>query len=110
MENLELVLESEKDTNKLIIVDGVFSMEGDIAKLPEIAALAKKYDAALTKVGVDRGVPVIDHHLSVRNLHQRDLFIDVVHPNARGSERMAEDLGGELVARKLVPDFSEGEE
>jgi len=47
MENLELVLESEKDTNKLIIVDGVFSMEGDIAKLPEITALAKKYDAAL---------------------------------------------------------------
>jgi 8-amino-7-oxononanoate synthase len=47
MENLELVLESEKDTNKLIIVDGVFSMEGDIAKLPEIVELAKKYDAAV---------------------------------------------------------------
>ncbi len=47
MENLELVLKSEKDNNKLIIVDGVFSMEGDIAKLPEITALAKKYDAVL---------------------------------------------------------------
>ncbi len=30
---------------KLIIVDGIFSMEGDIANLPEIAGLAKKYDA-----------------------------------------------------------------
>ena len=47
MENFELVLESEKDRNKLVIVDGVFSMEGDIAKLPEIVALAKKHDCAV---------------------------------------------------------------
>ncbi|MBU0476369.1 MAG: pyridoxal phosphate-dependent aminotransferase family protein [Bacteroidetes bacterium] len=30
---------------KLIITDGVFSMSGDIAKLPEIVQLAKKYSA-----------------------------------------------------------------
>ncbi len=30
---------------KLIIVDGVFSMEGDVANLPEIVRLAKKYNA-----------------------------------------------------------------
>ncbi|XOV93999.1 MAG: aminotransferase class I/II-fold pyridoxal phosphate-dependent enzyme [Bacteroidota bacterium] len=30
---------------KLIVVDGIFSMEGDIAKLPEIVSLAKKYNA-----------------------------------------------------------------
>ncbi|MBV6642925.1 MAG: aminotransferase class I/II-fold pyridoxal phosphate-dependent enzyme [Cyclobacteriaceae bacterium] len=30
---------------KLIIVDGIFSMEGDIAKLPDIVFLAKKYNA-----------------------------------------------------------------
>ena len=32
---------------KLIFTDGVFSMEGDIAKLPDIVALARKYDAAV---------------------------------------------------------------
>ncbi|MGI5899492.1 MAG: aminotransferase class I/II-fold pyridoxal phosphate-dependent enzyme [Christensenellales bacterium] len=32
---------------KLIITDGVFSMSGDICKLPEINALAKKYNAAV---------------------------------------------------------------
>ena len=30
--------------NRVIVTDGVFSMDGDIAKLPEICALAKKYD------------------------------------------------------------------
>lgn len=35
------------DKVKLIVTDGVFSMEGDVAKLPEIVALAKKYDASV---------------------------------------------------------------
>ena len=61
MENLELVLKSEQDTDKLIIVDGVFSMEGDIAKLPEITALAKKYDAVVM-VDDAHGVGVLGDH------------------------------------------------
>jgi len=32
---------------KLIIVDGVFSMEGDLCKLPEIVELKKKYNASI---------------------------------------------------------------
>ncbi len=35
------------DAFKLIVVDGVFSMEGNIAKLPEIVELAKKYNATV---------------------------------------------------------------
>lgn len=47
MADLERVLkEKRKDyKNVLIITDGVFSMDGDIAKLPEIAELAEKYEA-----------------------------------------------------------------
>jgi 8-amino-7-oxononanoate synthase len=46
MEDLERVLQRcDPDKIKLIAIDGVFSMEGDIAKLPQIAALAEKYNA-----------------------------------------------------------------
>jgi len=45
MQSLEKILKKcEPDKIKLIAVDGVFSMEGDLAKLPEIIALAKKYN------------------------------------------------------------------
>jgi 8-amino-7-oxononanoate synthase len=46
MDALEKVLQRcEPDRIKLIVVDGIFSMEGDIANLPEIVKLAEKYNA-----------------------------------------------------------------
>jgi 7-keto-8-aminopelargonate synthetase-like enzyme len=46
--SLEEVLEKlPKDAIKLIVVDGVFSMEGDIAPLPEIVSLSEKYGASV---------------------------------------------------------------
>lgn len=47
MASLERVLHKVHGKNCLIVVDGIFSMEGDIANLPEIAGLAQKYNAAL---------------------------------------------------------------
>ncbi|MFC1884977.1 aminotransferase class I/II-fold pyridoxal phosphate-dependent enzyme [Thermodesulfobacteriota bacterium] len=48
MEQLGNVLERlPRDKAKFIITDGVFSMEGDIAKLPEIVRLAEENDAVV---------------------------------------------------------------
>ena len=46
MKELEQCLKDASDAKyKIVVTDGVFSMDGDIAKLPEIVELAEKYDA-----------------------------------------------------------------
>jgi len=47
-EQLEAKLRAtDPERGKLVAVDGVYSMEGDIANLPELVPLVKKYDAVL---------------------------------------------------------------
>lgn len=80
MAELERILKERRDqfVNVLIITDGVFSMDGDLAKLPEIVKLAKKYNA-LTYVDDAHGSGVlgtsgrgtVDHF----NLHGQVDFI-----------------------------------
>ncbi len=76
MADLERVLKERRDqyTNCLIITDGVFSMDGDVAKLPEIVDLAEKYncmtyvdDAHGSGVLGESGRGTVDHfHLHGR--------------------------------------------
>jgi 8-amino-7-oxononanoate synthase len=48
MDALECKLKlCDNERIKLIVVDGIFSMEGDIIKLPELVALAEKYNASV---------------------------------------------------------------
>ena len=48
MKDLERVLQRcPLDAAKLVVTDGVFSMEGDVAKLPEMQVLCDKYQATL---------------------------------------------------------------
>lgn len=69
MDALESVLKKHKSAGrKLIVTDGVFSMDGDIAKLPEIVALAEKHNAIVmvddahgSGVLGDHGRGTVDH-------------------------------------------------
>jgi 8-amino-7-oxononanoate synthase len=49
MADLERVLKKSchKSCGKLVVVDGIFSMEGDLSRLPEIVPLAKRYGARM---------------------------------------------------------------
>ncbi|MDD5618498.1 MAG: pyridoxal phosphate-dependent aminotransferase family protein [Candidatus Omnitrophica bacterium] len=47
MKKLEAILTKHRHERKIIVTDAVFSMDGDMAPLPDMVILAKKYDALL---------------------------------------------------------------
>jgi 8-amino-7-oxononanoate synthase len=47
LSNLQTQLEQSSASRKLVVTDGVFSMDGDVAPLPEISALAAEHNAWL---------------------------------------------------------------
>lgn len=70
MRSLETVLNrvNKQYVNKIVVVDGVYSMDGDIANLPDISGLCKKYGATLMvdeahAFGVigQNGLGILDH-------------------------------------------------
>ena len=103
MADLELRLQSIPDTAGILIVtDGVFSMGGDIANLPEIVRLAKKYGA---RVMVDdaHGLGVIGEggrgtasHFGLED--EVDIYMGTF------SKSLA-SLGGYMAASEEVADF-----
>jgi 8-amino-7-oxononanoate synthase len=60
-EDLERQLAASPDTGKLVVVDGVYSAEGDLADLPRLVELKKKYGARLM-VDEAHGVGVMGEH------------------------------------------------
>lgn len=105
MEDLERILKESqsKYTRMLIITDGVFSMDGDLARLPEIVELAEKYgamtyvdDAHGSGVLGENGRGTVDHF----HLHGRVDFcigtlskaIGVIGGYVAGSKTMQEWL------------------
>ena len=61
LKSLEEVLEQDSQQLKLIIVDGVFSMDGDIAPVEKLLQLAEKYDSILM-VDDAHGFGVLGEH------------------------------------------------
>ena len=103
MEDLERQLKSvPEDKGILIVTDGVFSMGGDIANLPEICRLAKIYGA---RVMVDDA-----HGLGVLGAHGRGTaehfgLEDEVDIYMGTFSKSLASLGGYMAAKKEVIDF-----
>ena len=103
MQSLEKTLQSiPHDAGKIIMIDGVFSMEGDLADLPSITKLARKYNA---RVIVDdaHGVGVVGeagrgtaNHFNLEN--ETDLIVGTF------SKALA-SVGGFVAGDKKVIDF-----
>ncbi len=103
MQDLERQLQSiDKDKGILIVTDGLFSMGGDIANLPEICRLAKKYSA---RVMVDDA-----HGLGVLGKHGRGTaehfgLEDEVDIYMGTFSKSLASLGGYMAAKKQVVEY-----
>lgn len=103
MADLEKVLQSlQPDEGRLIVVDGVFSMEGDTANLPDIVRLAKKYDARLY-VDEAHGIGVLGQRGRGATEHY-DVESDVDVVMGTFSKSFA-SIGGFIAARREVIEF-----
>jgi 8-amino-7-oxononanoate synthase len=103
MRDLERVLSIAPDkVGKLIVVDGVFSMEGDISPLPEVIALAKKYGARIM-VDDAHGVGVLGAggRGTAEHFHCED-DVDVIMGTY--SKSLAA-IGGFIVASRKIADY-----
>ncbi len=104
MEDLVRVLEEKRSnyTNCLIITDGVFSMDGDLAKLPEMVEIAEKYncmtyvdDAHGSGVLGENGRGTVDHF----GLHGRIDFTIGTLSKAIGV------IGGYVAGNKVMKEW-----
>jgi len=103
MEDLESKLKKlPLEAGKLIITDGVFSMSGDIAKLPEIVELAEKYNAA-TMVDDAHGLGVIGE--GGRGTASHFGLTDKVDIIMGTFSKSLASLGGFMAAKKYIVEY-----
>ena len=103
MDDLERQLKSvPEDKGILIVTDGVFSMGGDIANLPEIVRLAKKYGARIM-VDDAHGLGVLGEH--GRGTAEHFGLEDEVDIYMGTFSKSLASLGGYMAGKKEVVEF-----
>lgn len=100
--DLEEKLKASKSNGKFIVLDAVFSMDGDITPLPEMIKLAKKYDALLMvdeshSLGVigKNGLGIMEH-FGIKD------GVDIIMCSL---SKFASITGGYIAARKEIIDM-----
>lgn len=68
---------------------------------PFLISTAQQYQQQLAVLLKKQNIGYIRHTLGLANLHQRDLFLDSLHPTAAGNQIMAEDIAEKLKQRSL---------
>ncbi|MDR2949635.1 MAG: aminotransferase class I/II-fold pyridoxal phosphate-dependent enzyme [Prevotella sp.] len=105
MESLEKQLQRcEPDKVKLIVVDGVFSMEGDIANLPEIVKLAKQYNASVM-VDEAHSLGVLGKDYSGKGLVEQTGLVDDVELIMGTFSKSLASLGGFIAGSETILDY-----
>src|SRR5271168_535237 len=102
LDHLEKLLRRSTENSKIIVSDGVFSQDGDIAPLPDLLRLAERYDAMIyvddahgTGVLGAAGGGVLEHFKAAS---ERLIYMGTLS-KAYGS------IGGFIVAHGLVTEI-----
>ena len=105
MDSLEKQLQKcEPDKVKLIVVDGVFSMEGDVADLPGIVSLAKKYNASVM-VDEAHSLGVFGKDFSGKGLVEQCGLIDDVELIMGTFSKSLASIGGFIAGNETILDY-----
>ncbi len=103
LDKLEEMLTGAEARVKLIITDGVFSMEGDIAQLPRLKALAQEHGAALI-VDESHATGVLGEHGRGTAEHFGVLGEGVVQTSTLG-KTLGGACGGYVAGSRVVCDY-----
>jgi 8-amino-7-oxononanoate synthase len=102
MEDLERVLKETAGSARMVLVDGVYSMGGDLAPLPEMTALCKRYGSRLF-VDDAHGIGVMGQ--GGRGTHFHYNCVDDVDLVMGTFSKSFASLGGVIAGNKDVMDF-----
>ncbi len=104
MDHLEKRLsQADPNTNKLVVVDAVFSMDGDVINLPETSRLCKKYSALLM---VDEAHSIGVLGKSGHGIEEHfDLPPDVVDLKMGTLSKAIPSMGGYVAAKEKIIKF-----
>lgn len=100
--SLESMIRQHDAGRKLIITDGVFSMDGDLAPLPDILEVAERHDA-IVMVDDAHGEGVLGSH--GRGISDHFGLHDRVDIEVGTMSKAFGVMGGYIAGRKLLTDF-----
>lgn len=105
MESLEKQLQKcETDKVKLIVVDGVFSMEGDVINLPGIVELSKKYNANIM-IDEAHGLGVFGRDFNGKGVHDHFGLTDNMDLIMGTFSKSLASIGGFIAAEETIIDY-----
>jgi len=105
MESLEKQLQKcEADKVKLIVVDSIFSMEGDVINLPEVVKLAKKYNANIM-IDEAHGLGVMGSNYNGKGVHDHYGLTDDMSLIMGTFSKSLASIGGFVAADSQTIDY-----
>ena len=105
MDSLEKQLQKcEADKVKLIVVDGIFSMEGDVINLPEVVRLSKKYNANIM-IDEAHGLGVFGKNYNGKGVHDHFGLTDDMDLIMGTFSKSLASIGGFIAAEETTIDY-----